>query len=74
MASRYALYIRSRWQRDHNPCYYFSASFPSLEAAREKLEWCKKNTPYVEAILLESEGVNSRIDPYHKDFLQNETA
>lgn len=73
MASRYALYIRDKWHKNHNPCFQFSVSFPNLETAMEKLEWCQKNTPNVEAILLESVDVGHEIDPYHKHFVKDET-
>lgn len=66
--SRYALYTRDKWRKDHDPCFAFSSSYPTLEMAQERLDWCAKNTPNVEAILIESKDEHHLIDPYHRHF------
>ena len=66
MASRYAIYTRSKKQADHT--FSFSKSFPSLKMALEEKETNDRLFSNIETVIIESVDVGHEIDPYHKHF------
>lgn len=62
---RYAVYIITA--ADPN-VMVFSSSYPTKEAALEKLEWIKKVSSWQKGAIIEVMRPNQLIDPLAKDF------